>query len=62
MRWGRRGFIVSKGHVYLTGQEAIFNFVSEGLQHLQELAEVYLSNDLQAHGRRASRNLRAKCA
>ena len=39
------GFIVSKGHVYLTGQEAIFNFVSEGLQHLQELAEVYLSND-----------------
>lgn len=31
--------------MYLTGQEAIFNFVSEGLQHLQELAEVYLSND-----------------
>lgn len=29
----------------MTGQEAIFNFVSEGLQHLQELAEVYLSND-----------------
>ena len=28
-----------------TRQEAIFNFVSEGLQHLQELAEVYLSND-----------------
>lgn len=42
---GAAGFIVSKGHVYLTGQEAIFNFVSEGLQHLQELAEVYLSND-----------------
>ena len=42
---GAAGFIVSKGHVYLTGQEAIFNFVSEGVQHLQELAEVYLSND-----------------
>lgn len=42
---GAAGFIVSKGHVYLTGQEAIFSFVSEGVQHLQELAEVYLSND-----------------
>ena len=32
---GAAGFIVSKGHVYLTGQEAIFNFGSAGLQHLQ---------------------------
>ncbi len=42
---GASGFTVSKGHVFLTGQEAIFNFVSEGVGRLQELAEVYLSND-----------------
>lgn len=42
---GAAGFIVSKGHVYLTGQENIYNFVSEGVRKLQSLAEVYLSND-----------------
>jgi len=42
---GASGFYVSKGHVYLTGQDAIFNFVSEGLPKLQSLCEVYLSND-----------------
>ncbi len=42
---GASGFFVSKGRVYLSGQEAIYNFVSEGLARLQELCEVYLSND-----------------
>ena len=42
---GLSGFTVSKGHVYLSGQEAIFNFVSEGVEKLQQLAELYLSND-----------------
>ncbi|MBQ8201040.1 MAG: SNF2 helicase associated domain-containing protein [Clostridia bacterium] len=42
---GASGFIVSKGHVYLAGQDAIFDFVSEGVGKLQQLAEVYLSND-----------------
>lgn len=42
---GTSGFFVSKGHVYLTGQDSIFNFVSEGLPKLQGLCEVYLSND-----------------
>ncbi|MBQ8555467.1 MAG: SNF2 helicase associated domain-containing protein [Clostridia bacterium] len=42
---GASGFIVSKGHVYLSGQDAIFDFVSEGVGRLQQLAEVYLSND-----------------
>ncbi|MCH5286798.1 MAG: DEAD/DEAH box helicase [Christensenellaceae bacterium] len=42
---GTAGFYVSRGHVYLTGQDNIFTFVSEGVQKLQELCEVYLSND-----------------
>lgn len=42
---GASGFFVSRGRVYLSGQEAIYNFVSEGLARLQELCEVYLSND-----------------
>lgn len=42
---GASGFTASTGHVYLTGQENIFNFVSEGVGKLQQLAEVYLSND-----------------
>ena len=42
---GASGFTVSRGHVYLTGQDAIFDFVSEGVGRLQQLAEVYLSND-----------------
>ena len=42
---GASGFTASTGYVYLSGQENIFNFVSEGVGRLQELAEVYLSND-----------------
>ena len=42
---GAAGFFVSRGHIYLTGQDSIFAFVSEGVQPLQELCEVYLSND-----------------
>ncbi|MBQ2954551.1 MAG: DEAD/DEAH box helicase [Clostridia bacterium] len=42
---GASGFTVSTGHVFLSGQENIFNFVSEGVSRLQALAEVYLSND-----------------
>ena len=42
---GATGFYVSRGHAYLTGQDAIFTFVSEGVQQLQTLCEVYLSND-----------------
>ena len=42
---GAAGFYVSRGHVYLTGQESIFTFVSEGVRKLQELCEVYFSND-----------------
>ncbi|MDD6051796.1 MAG: DEAD/DEAH box helicase [Clostridiales bacterium] len=42
---GASGFTVSKGHVYLAGQDAIFDFVSEGVAKLQAVAEVYLSNE-----------------
>lgn len=42
---GAAGFTVRKGHVFLTGQEAIFQFVSEGVLQLQAISEVYLSND-----------------
>ncbi len=42
---GASGFTVSKGHVYLAGQDAIFDFVSEGVARLQAVSEVYLSNE-----------------
>ena len=42
---GAAGFYVSRSHAYLTGQENIFTFVSEGVQKLQALCEVYLSHD-----------------
>ena len=42
---GGAGFYVSKGRVYLTGQDAIFDFVSGGVQKLQQLCEVYCSVD-----------------
>lgn len=42
---GGSGFYVSKGRVYLTGQDAIFDFVSAGVKKLQDLCEVYLSRD-----------------
>ncbi|MGN1369399.1 MAG: SNF2-related protein [Aristaeellaceae bacterium] len=42
---GASGFTVSKGHVYLAGQDAIFDFVNEGVAKLQAVSEVYLSNE-----------------
>ncbi len=42
---GGSGFYVRKGRVYLTGQDAIFSFVSGGVSELQKLCEVYFSND-----------------
>lgn len=42
---GGAGFYVRKGRVYLTGQDAIYDFVSGGVQKLQGLCEVYLSRD-----------------
>ncbi len=42
---GASGFTVSRGHVYLAGQDAIFDFVSEGVARLQAVSEVYLSNE-----------------
>ncbi len=42
---GASGFTVSRGHVYLAGQDAIFDFVSEGVAKLQAVSEVYLSNE-----------------
>lgn len=39
------GFYVRKGRVYLTGQEAIYDFVSQGVGKLQAQCEVYLSKD-----------------
>lgn len=44
---GASGFFVSKGRVYLSGAENIFNFVSEGVSKLQALAELFLSRDFQ---------------
>ncbi len=42
---GNAGFHVSKGRIYLSGQEAIFQFVSEGIHTLEEHCEVFLSRD-----------------
>ncbi len=42
---GGAGFYVGKGRVYLTGQDAVYDFVSQGVQRLQSLCEVYLSRD-----------------
>ncbi len=39
------GFHVRKGRVYLTGQENIFQFVSEGVQRLMTMAEIFASQD-----------------
>lgn len=44
---GSCGFFVSRGHVYLTGQEAIFDFVNEGVQKLQSICEVFFSREFQ---------------
>lgn len=42
---GSYGFHVSRGRVYLNGQEAIYDFLQEGVQRLQEQSEVFLSRD-----------------
>ena len=42
---GESGFYVRKGRVYLTGQEAIYDFISGGVSRLQALSEVYFSRD-----------------
>ncbi len=39
------GFSISQGRVYLSNQEAIYSFVSEGVRLLQQICEVYLSRD-----------------
>lgn len=44
---GSAGFRVSKGRVYLSGQDDIYRFVSGGLGRLQEKCEVYASRDFQ---------------
>ena len=39
------GFHVRKGRVYLSGQEAIFQFVSKGVSDLTNICEVFASQD-----------------
>ena len=39
------GFRVGKENIRLSGTDAIFDFVSEGVRKLQEVSEVYLSRD-----------------
>ncbi len=39
------GFHVRKGRVYLSGQDGIFQFVSEGVQRLMGLCEIFASQD-----------------
>ncbi len=39
------GFHVRKGRVYLSGQENIFQFVSEGVHRLMTLCEIFASQD-----------------
>ena len=42
---GSYGFHVGRGRVYLSGQEAVYSFLCDGVQHLQERCEVFLSRD-----------------
>lgn len=42
---GSAGFHVSKGRIYLSDQEAIYQFMSEGIHALEEHCEVFLSQD-----------------
>lgn len=39
------GFRVSRGKISLSGQQAVFDFVSEGVSRLQECCEVYFSTE-----------------
>lgn len=41
----RAGFRVSKGHVYLSGTEEIYRFVTEGAGELTQYAEVFFSKE-----------------
>ena len=42
---GNSGFVMEKGAVSLSGSEAIYAFITEGLLALQQVAEVYMSHD-----------------
>lgn len=42
---GSAGFHIRSGQVYLTGQDAIYAFVSGGVSKLQSLCEVFFSRD-----------------
>lgn len=44
---GGAGFHISRGRVYLIGQDAIYDFVSGGIQKLQAIGEVYCSREFQ---------------
>ncbi len=39
------GFRVRKGYVVLSGEERIYRFLTEGMQRLHQVAELFLSND-----------------
>ena len=41
----RAGFRVRKDHIRLSGNEAVFDFISEGVKQLQEISEVFLSRE-----------------
>jgi hypothetical protein len=43
---GRHGFKVRTGEAYLSGNDAIFNFLQDGVPLLQSCAEVYCSESL----------------
>ena len=42
---GNAGFRVRKDEIRLSGEEALFNFLSEGVRRLSEVCEVYLSRE-----------------
>ncbi len=42
---GSAGFRVTKENIRLMGQDAIYDFVSSGLQKLQEVSEIFLSRE-----------------
>ncbi len=41
----RAGFCMQKGRVVLSGQEAVYRFLTEGIHELQKVAEVYCSDE-----------------
>lgn len=42
---GNSGFCMERGAVSLSGSQAIYQFITEGLSQLQKVAEVYMSHD-----------------